>query len=147
MGAGFAQFGWIAMQLEIARMPRFLLNPESPPPTPLVAVEEPELHLHPRLQPAMASMLAEFAMRDGQVVCSTQSEHFLLAVLELVAEQTLKPQDVSVYYLDAEHGVVDRLDVDQKGQMKGGLKGFFEENERQVERQIELLRKSADLGS
>jgi len=100
------------------------------------------LHLHPRLQPAMARLLSDFALETGQVICSTQSEHFLLGVLELVLEKVLKPDHVAVYYLDAPNGTVDRLDVDSNGQLKGGLKGFFEENERQIERQIELLRKS-----
>jgi energy-coupling factor transporter ATP-binding protein EcfA2 len=147
MGAGFAQFAWVALQLELARIVPIPFENESPLPTPIVGVEEPELHLHPRLQPAMARLLAQFALENGQVICSTQSEHFLLAILELVLEKTLKPEHVAIYYLDAPHGIVDRLDVDNNGQLKGGLKGFFEENERQIERQIDLLRKSANLGS
>jgi len=147
MGAGFAQFAWVALQLELARIVPESFNLESPQPTPIVGVEEPELHLHPRLQPAMARLLSEFALEKGQVICTTQSEHFLLAVLELVLDKTLKPKDVAVYYVDAPNGTVDRLDVDGNGQLKGGLRGFFEENERQIERQIELLRNSAGLGS
>jgi predicted ATPase len=147
MGAGFAQFAWIAMHLELAQIPKPLFNPESPPPTPVVAVEEPELHLHPRLQPAMARLLAEFSQHTGQVICTTQSEHFLLAILELILDGTISRDQVSVYYLDAPHGEVDQLDVDDKGRLKGGLKGFLEENEQRIERQIDLLRKSAGLDS
>jgi len=146
MGAGFAQFAWIALQLELARVAR-IQYPAVPRPTPVVGVEEPELHLHPKLQPAMARLLADFVRTGNQVLCTTQSEHFLLAVLELVLDGTLQPDELMVHYLDAPHGDVERLDVDRKGQLKGGLKGFFEENERQMERQIELLRKSAGLDS
>ena len=147
MGAGFAQFAWIALHLELARTRQSLYYPEAALPTPVVGVEEPELHLHPRLQPAMARLLAQFVAEGGQAICTTQNEHFLLAVLELVLDKTLKPEQVAVYYLDAPHGAIDRLEVDKKGQLRGGLRGFFEENERQVERQIELLRKSAGLDS
>lgn len=146
MGAGFAQFAWIALQLELAR--QFTpFYPGVPRPTPTVGVEEPELHLHPRLQPAMAQMLADFVRDGNQILCTTQSEHFLLAVLELVVGGTLKPEEISVYYVDAPLGQVDRLEVGKDGQLKGGLKGFFEENEKQIQRQIELLRKSAELDS
>jgi len=145
MGGGFSQFAWVALQLELAQLfiPQY---PDAPLPTPIVGVEEPELHLHPKLQPAMARLLADFAVHN-QVICTTQSEHFLLAVLELVLDGTLSPEQVSVIYLDASAGEVDRLEVDSRGQLKGGLKGFFEANERQIERQVELLRKSAGLGS
>ena len=146
MGAGFSQFAWIALQVELARefTPQY---PGAPRPTPVIGVEEPELHLHPKLQPAMARLLADFVGDSGQVICTTQSEHFLLAVLELVLDKTLRPDQVAVYYLDAPNGAVDQLEVDEKAQLKGGLKGFFEENERQIERQIDLLRKSAGLDS
>jgi len=146
MGAGFTQFGWIALQVELARRfqdPQYGQYAPRIKPTPIVGVEEPELHLHPRLQPAMAELLADFTLQGAQVVCTTQSEHFLMAILELILAGKLTSDQVSVYYLDAP--VVERLEVDSKGQLKGGLRGFLEENEKQVERQIELLRKSAGL--
>jgi hypothetical protein len=146
MGAGFTQFGWIALQLELARLPQVsYYYPDTPPTTPIVGVEEPELHLHPKLQLGVARLLAGFALEGGQVLCTTQSEHFLLAILEMVLDGTLKPDHVAVHYL--EMGSVQPLEVDEKGRLKGGLRGFLETNEERVKRQIDLLRKSANLDS
>jgi predicted ATPase len=146
MGAGFTQFGWIALQLELARLPQVSpYYPNTPAPTPIVGVEEPELHLHPRQQLAVARLLAGFAIDGGQVLCTTQSEHFLLAILEMVLDGTLRHDHVAVHYLET--GTVQPLEVDEKGRLKGGLRGFLETNEERVKRQIDLLRKSANLDS
>jgi hypothetical protein len=33
------------------------------------------------------------------------------------------------------------MEVDDRGQLQGGLKGFFEDNEEQLKRHIELLKR------
>jgi predicted ATPase len=58
-------------------------------PGQLVYIEQPEIHLHPRAQVAMAEVLAKAAARGVRVVVETHSSLLLLAVQTLVAQGTL----------------------------------------------------------
>ena len=55
-------------------------------PGQLVYLEQPELHLHPRAQVALARVLADAAKRGVRVVAETHSSLLLLGVQTLVAE-------------------------------------------------------------
>ena len=60
-------------------------------PGQLVYIEEPEIHLHPRAQSAMAQILADAAKRGVRVVIETHSQLLLLGIQTLVAEGKLSP--------------------------------------------------------
>lgn len=64
----------------------------------LVYLEQPELHLHPRAQQALATVLAEAASRGVQVVAETHSSTLLLAVQTLVAQGKLDPGKVILHW-------------------------------------------------
>ncbi len=135
VGAGLIQTIWIITQLELARTPR----PTWPQQiVTTVGIEEPELHLHPAAQPDIARMLVEFA-KTLTLICTTQSEHLLESILTLILEGALNPADLAVYYVDG--GKVEPMEVDDRGQIVGGLRGFFETNEEQLKRQIELMKR------
>ena len=55
-------------------------------PGQLVYIEQPELHLHPRAQAAMAGLLADAAKRGVRVVIETHSDTLLLAIRKLVTQ-------------------------------------------------------------
>lgn len=61
-------------------------------PGQLVYIEQPEIHLHPRAQVAMAEVLAKAALRGVRVVVETHSSLLLLGVQTLVAEGCLPPE-------------------------------------------------------
>lgn len=67
----------------------------------VICVEEPELHLHPRLQAKLANLFATAVVSFGnQVIAETHSESMLLRVRRLVREGILRPDDVAVLYVD-----------------------------------------------
>lgn len=82
----------------------------------LVYIEQPEIHLHPRAQVAMAGVLARAAQRGVRVVCETHSAHMLLALQSLVAEQKLSPDLVALHWFQRVNGVTQittaELDAD-----------------------------------
>jgi predicted ATPase len=95
----------------------------------LIAIEEPEIHLHPRAQAEMAQVLMEIAQEEKKnLLISTHSEHLLFRFLTNVAKGKLDPKDLVIYYFELEKGFskVTKLDVDKNGRLSGGLKGFFE---------------------
>ena len=77
-------------------------------PGQLVYLEQPELHLHPRAQVALARVLADAAKRGVRVVAETHSSLLLLGVQTLVAEGDLPPELVKLHWFSRnKDGVTD----------------------------------------
>jgi predicted ATPase len=84
----------------------------------LVYLEQPELHLHPRAQTALAQILADAADRDVRVVVETHSPLLLTAIQTLVAEDKLAPEKVKLHWFTRkDDGVteVSSADLDEAG--------------------------------
>lgn len=97
----------------------------------LVMIEEPEIHLHPLSQSRLVSFLAKYVKeRDIQLIITTHSEHVLFKFLNLIARGDISNKEVKIYYFmrDLEKPIakIEELKVTEKGEVLGGLKGFFE---------------------
>jgi predicted ATPase len=97
----------------------------------LIAVEEPENHLHPQAQARLADRLVHVVKNERkQLLITTHSEHLLLAFLSAIGRGELTPKDVAIYFSTLNpndmRSTFERAIVNEKGQVKGGLKGFFE---------------------
>ncbi len=87
-------------------------------PDQLVYLEQPEIHLHPRAQTAMAQILAEAAQRGVRVVAETHSELLLLGVQTLVAEKKLSPELVKLHWFTRQPDgstKIQSADLDESG--------------------------------
>jgi hypothetical protein len=87
-------------------------------PGQLVYVEQPETHLHPRAQFALAQIFAAAAKRGVRVVVETHSSILLLGVQTLVAEGSLEPDKVKLHWFQREKDgrtVVNSADLDEAG--------------------------------
>ena len=87
-------------------------------PGQLVYLEQPEMHLHPRAQVALAQVLADAAKRGVRVVAETHSSLLLLAVQTLVAEGSFSPELVKLHWFTrGENGAtkIDTADLDEVG--------------------------------
>jgi hypothetical protein len=87
-------------------------------PGQLVYIEQPETHLHPRAQFALAQVLASAAKRGVRVVAETHSSILLLGVQTLVAEGKLEPDKVKLHWFQREKDgrtVVRSGDLDEAG--------------------------------
>jgi AAA domain, putative AbiEii toxin, Type IV TA system/AAA ATPase domain len=67
-------------------------------PGQLVYIEQPETHLHPNAQFALAQVLANAANRGVRVVVETHSSILLLGVQTLVAQGSLGPDKVKLHW-------------------------------------------------
>ena len=73
--------------------------------TKTLLIEQPELHLHPKMQMHLADLLIDAATRRGvQILAETHSEAFLLRVQKRLREGTLDVSDVQVLYVDNDGG-------------------------------------------
>jgi len=88
-------------------------------PGQLVYIEQPEIHLHPLAQTAMAQILADAANRGVKVVAETHSSLLLLGIQSLVAEGKLSSDKVKLHWFKRrpEDGVteVSSADLDKAG--------------------------------
>ena len=71
-------------------------------PRSIICVEQPEIHLHPRLQANIADMIVEVARRGRQWIIETHSEMLIRRIQRRIrdASHPLNHSDVSVLYVD-----------------------------------------------
>jgi predicted ATPase len=67
-------------------------------PQQLVYIEQPEIHLHPRAQAALADIIVEAVNRGVRVTLETHSDLFLRRIQSLVAEDKLAHDKVKLHW-------------------------------------------------
>jgi predicted ATPase len=79
--------------------------------SPVVLIEQPELHLHPRMQGQLLDLFVEVILANEgrvQIITETHSESFLLRLQAAVRRGRISPADVSIIYVDKEAGIGSR---------------------------------------
>lgn len=114
-------------------------------PAPLVAIEQPELHLHPAAELGLVDVLLEASEGDARFVLETHSETLLLGLQLAVAEGRLSPNDVSVCWVErdhAGHSTVRDVPLRPDGAREGWPPGVFSEHLVQARKILEAREKS-----
>lgn len=118
----------------------------------IIAIEQPELHLHPAMQAALGDLFIESAVgklydlsdlsagrTNNQLLIETHSEHIILRILKRIRETTgnknsstapVTPNDVSLLFIskDAQGTAVTNIRIDRHGRIIDRVPGdFFEE--------------------
>ncbi len=110
----------------------------------LISCEQPELHVHPRVQVAIGDMLLH-APEETNFLIETHSEHLVLRLLRRIRESAngkqpeemapVSPKDISIIYLEpSDSGVqVTRLEITDDGDFEQHWPGgFFEERDEEL---------------
>ena len=96
--------------------------------------EQPELHLHPRAQSALADifidalqMQEEGHPREVQLLVESHSEHLLRRLQRRVAENKLTPDQVALYFCKPgpEGSTIEELKLDEYGNISNWPENFF----------------------
>lgn len=113
----------------------------------IVAIEQPEIHLHPALQADLGDVFIQSALGEGKnrFLIETHSEHLLLRIMRRMRETSnhklpegvspVTPKDVSVLYIepDGSRSIVREMALNEAGELvKAWPGGFFEEGLREV---------------
>ena len=98
------------------------------PPFRIVAIEEPEIHLHPSMVRNLALAMSEIATtEERRLIVSTHSEAFVVALLSQIAAGKVSVDDVS-FILAENPNVETKLTpcpATPDGQIEGGLQPFM----------------------
>ncbi len=95
----------------------------------IILIEEPEIHLHPGACSKLIETLAEIAVeKNKKILISTHSEILVSSALNLIPESKIKPDQLKMYWVKREHSNTKAVlqEVNEKGQVVGGLKNFLE---------------------
>ncbi|MCX6867695.1 MAG: DUF3696 domain-containing protein [Verrucomicrobia bacterium] len=121
----------------------------------LIAIEQPELHIHPKLQAELGDVFIESALGENKntFLLETHSEHLILRILRRIRETTegemaewpealrkacpngIRPEDVAVLYVQpgADGSTVEQLRVNELGEFIDEWPGgFFDERVKEV---------------
>jgi len=103
----------------------------------LLCVEQPEIHLHPKLQGQLAELFVEATREphNNHFIVETHSEHIMLRIQKLIRSGHLKASDVSVIYVDCgmSGSRCINLELNRNGEfLTNWPDGFFEESYREM---------------
>ena len=113
----------------------------------LLAIEQPEIHLHPALQAELGDVFIESALGSGgnTFLIETHSEHLLLRIMRRMRETStgelpdgvtaVRAEDVMVLFVEADgpQSIVREMPLNERGELvKAWPGGFFEEGLREI---------------
>ena len=103
----------------------------SAPEGSIVLLEQPELHLHPNAQSALADLLLFAAeQRKLQLIVESHSEHILRRLQRRVAEaqpEFAKPANIKMYFCETgqEGSSISEVEIDRFGQIANWPENFL----------------------
>ena len=109
---------------------------------PLVLLENPEAHLHPRGQSKMGELIAKVADSGTQVIVETHSDHILNGIRLAVKRAQIAPQKVTINFLQRspDESLACRISnpqIDKDGRIDKWPPDFFDEWDKSLENLLE----------
>ena len=88
---------------------------------PFFLLQQPEVHLHPKAQSELSSLLAKAASRGRSFIVETHSDYMIDRARIEIRRGTIRPENVSLIYLEPKGRVVKAHNIrfDKMGNMEG----------------------------
>ncbi|TNB91749.1 DUF3696 domain-containing protein [Pseudomonas jessenii] len=106
-------------------------------PDDILIFEQPELHLHPKVQSRLCDLFITMAAAGRQCIIETHSE-YMINRLRLRIAQSEGPEinkTTSVYFIGKERGIshFESIDINDYGSISKWPKDFFDQTDREIE--------------
>ena len=91
-------------------------------------LEQPGIHLHPKVQSQLADLLIEIVTeRKLQILVESHSEHLLNRLQRRIAEEKISVDQTALYFCRNEEGIseIDKLEMDEFGNIANWPENFF----------------------
>ena len=104
------------------------------PANSIIIMEQPEIHLHPNAQSALADVMIDVINsrengkdRNSQLIIETHSEHFLRRLQRRIAEDKVSQKKVSAYFANVSKtpAKLEPLQIDIFGSIQNWPENFF----------------------
>lgn len=96
----------------------------------MILIENPESHLHPRGQAAMAQLMALAAKNGAQIFCESHSDHIINGVRVAIHDGNIPADDTYIGYFDKndnQETVVTDILIDKNGNLSNYPDGLLDE--------------------
>ncbi len=110
----------------------------------IILLEQPEIHLHPRVQSGLADVLIDAVKnRNVQIIVESHSEHLLRRLQRRIAEQIIAPKDAALYFCEPglEGSKLTTLRIDPFGNIENWPEGFFGDDFEEIAAMAEAAEK------
>ena len=112
----------------------------------IMAVENPEVHLHPSLQLAVAEFLMHQALGGKTIIVETHSDLIIRRLMRAMLEEDIKQEALSIqfaslkkpYYPEAS-SVLEPLRINDHGQIENWPAGFLDDDIKESRRLFEIM--------
>ena len=94
----------------------------------ILILEQPEAHLHPKVQSELADVLIDVVKhRNVQIILESHSEHLLHRLQRRIAEEQILADQTALYFCQIKDGAseIEHLDVDEYGNIRNWPQNFF----------------------
>ena len=94
----------------------------------ILILEQPEAHLHPKVQTELADVLIDAVTnRNIQIILESHSEYLLSRLQRRIAEKKIASVDTALYFCEIKDGTsaIEQLDVDEYGNIRNWPQDFF----------------------
>ena len=94
----------------------------------ILILEQPEAHLHPKVQTELADVLIDVVKnRNIQIILESHSEYLLSRLQRRIAEKEIAAADTALYFCEIKDGTseIEQLNVDEYGNIRNWPQDFF----------------------
>ena len=94
----------------------------------ILILEQPEAHLHPKVQTELADVLIDTVKnRNVQIILESHSEYLLSRLQRRIAEKKIAATDTALYFCEIKDGTseIEQLNVDEYGNIRNWPQDFF----------------------
>ena len=94
----------------------------------ILLMEQPEIHLHPRVQAGLADVFIDAIKKRGvQIILESHSEHLLRRLQLRIAQEKFSSDDAALYFCEIKEGYSELRDLqlDEFGNIKNWPDNFF----------------------
>jgi hypothetical protein len=139
MSSGFHQVAAMVVQAGLMRANEVL------------CIENPEVHLHPKLQLGVAEFLIQQARIGKTMILETHSDLVVRRVIRAILEEDIKQEAVRIHFADVDlespshralgyaSSRIQVIEIDEKGKIQNWPAGFMDDDVRESRRLLDVM--------
>lgn len=85
-------------------------------PAQTLLLEQPEIHLHPKMQMAMADFLLSLSVQNKSIIVETHSDHFINRIVRRYMEDVKIRDKIKIYFIDKDMSntsIITEVNIDE----------------------------------